>query len=100
MKLIITEEEKKEIINKYLDNTDKNVLIHLKRNFPIFTEKLENFENPFKFILIDGKTKNLNQSKSFLVNKIYNIISDNFPNLDESIIRRTIKYYIDLSKET
>jgi hypothetical protein len=98
MKLKITEEERKHIIDKYSDNTSQEVLNHLKREFPIYSHKLEWMDKPMKFITIDDKMKTLSQSKSFLVNVIYNSIFEKFPKLNEDVIRRTIKYYIDMNR--
>lgn len=97
MKLIITEEEKKEIIAKYSDNHNQEILNYLKRNFPVWSsEPNEWLKTPIKFVQVNGKSKSLNQNKSYLVNVISNIIKDEFPNESEQILRRTVKYYIDI----
>ena len=97
-KLIITEEEKKEILNKYIDNIDEKFLTHLKRHSPIYAFSVEGFSNPFRRIQIDGKEKNLDNNKKYLVNKIVYSVEDDFPNLDKDVMRRTVKYYIDISR--
>ncbi len=48
--------------------------------------------------MIDDKTRNLDDNKKYLVARIYNEIEDVFPNLDINIVRRTIKYYIDINR--
>ena len=63
-KLIITEEEKKEILNKYIDNIDEKLLTYLKRHSPIYAFSVEGFSNPFRRIQIDGKEKNLDNNKN------------------------------------
>ena len=97
-KLIITEEEKKEILNKYIDNIDEKLLTYLKRHSPIYAFSVEGFSNPFRRIQIDGKEKNLDNNKKYLVNKIVYSVEDDFPNLDKDVMRRTVKYYIDISR--
>ena len=47
-------------------------------------------------ILIDDKTHIVERNKKYLVGKIYNFISDDFPDYDEKIVRRTIKKFLDL----
>jgi hypothetical protein len=98
MRLIITEEEKDEIINKYKDNTDDKLLVYLKRHFPIHQHKSEYFPRPFRFIQIDDKSRNLDDNKKYLVNRIFNEVEDVFTGMDKNIMRRTIKYYIDINR--
>jgi hypothetical protein len=97
-KLIITEEEKEEILNKYDNTTDNKLLTHLKRHFPINVFSVEGFSRPFRRIQINGKEKSLDDNKKYLVNRIVDSVEDEFPNLDKNIMRRTIKYYIDISR--
>ena len=63
MRLIITEEEKKEIKDKYVDGINQTVLTHLKRNFPISVVELKDLPRPFRFIKIDDKSRNLDDNK-------------------------------------
>jgi hypothetical protein len=98
MRLIITEEEKDEIINKYKDNTDDKLLVYLKRHFPIHQTKSEYFPKPFRFVQIDDKSRNLDDNKKYLVNRIFNEVEDEFSGMDKNIMRRTIKYYIDINR--
>jgi hypothetical protein len=98
MKLIISEEERQEILGRYKDNIDDKLLNYLKRNFNIYSQELEWLDKPIKFINIHGKTKSLNQNKSYLVNKLASEVSEEFPKLDEKIIRRTIKLFIDINR--
>jgi hypothetical protein len=98
MRLIITEEEKDEIINKYKDNTDNKLLVYLKRHFPVRQTKIDSFPKPFRFIQIDDKSRNLDDNKKYLVNRIFNEVEDEFTGMDKNIMRRTIKYYIDVNR--
>lgn len=100
-RLIITESEKKDILQKYNDdNTDIKILTYLKRHYPISKP----YENSTFFgdflrhtvkILIDDKLYNVDEKKR-LVNVLFNDIDDVFPNVDVSLKRRTIKKFIDL----
>lgn len=100
MRLIITEEEKNDIISKYNDNTDKRLLNYLKRHFPIHKREIDFGDRPFvhRTIMIDDKSRNLDDNKKYLVSRIFNEIEDEFPNLDINTARRTIKYYIDVNR--
>ena len=100
MRLIITEEEKNDIINKYRGNIDDKLLNHLKRHFPIYRREYDFGDKPFihRSIMIDDRTRNLDDNKKYLVGKIFSSIEDVFPNLDTNIARRTIKYYIDVNQ--
>ena len=102
-RLIITESEKEEILNRYNEeNTDKQILVYLKRHFPVFkpfeSSELEGVDFLKKMIkiLIDDKTYIVNDSKKIIVNRLFNEIDDVFPDVDTSIKRRTIKKYLDL----
>ena len=97
-KLIITEEEKKEILNKYIDNIDEKLLTYLKRHSPISVLSVDGFSKPFRRIRINYKEKSLDDNKKYLVNRIVDSVEDEFPNLDKNVMRRTIKYFIDISR--
>ena len=94
-KFLITEEEKKDILSKYSNGTSDEVLFYLKRNFPTHEINLEWMKTPAKFIQVDDKTRPLLGNKKYLVSKIYYLIQERFPNIEESVLRRTIKKYLD-----
>jgi len=99
MKFLITEEEKQEIINN--NKLDKNrILIHLRRNYPIY--KLEDEEmaklTGGNRIFVDDRTISIRENKKRLVNKIYNEIVDNFREYGDMLIRQAIKEYLDEAK--
>ena len=48
MKLIISEEERQEILGRYKDNIDDKLLNYLKRNFNIYSQELEWLDKPIK----------------------------------------------------
>jgi spore coat polysaccharide biosynthesis predicted glycosyltransferase SpsG len=48
------------------------------------------------YVLIDDKAHIVEKNKKYLVGKIYNFISEDFPDYDEKIVRRTIKKFLDL----
>jgi len=94
-KFLITEEEKNDILSKYSDGTSNEVLTHLKRNFPVYELKLKWLSTPIKQILVDDKLMMLEKNKKNLVSRIYNLIEERFPSIEESVLRRTIKKYLD-----
>jgi len=91
----ITEEEKREILSKYDDNTSDELLTHLKRTYPITTQKLDFMKTPIKFIHIDDKTRILTGNKKATVDRLFSIEEDRWMNLGKPIIRRTIKKFLD-----
>jgi hypothetical protein len=93
--MLITEEEKNDILSKYSENTSDELLNHLKRTFPVYEETLDWLEKPIKFMSVDLKSTPIIGNKKYLTNKIYNLISDDWGRIGEPMIRRTIKKYID-----
>ena len=92
----ITEEEKKDILSKYEGNTSDEVLTYLKRNFPYNSiQQPEWMDRPIKIISIDDKSYWVEGNKKFLVNRISSILSEKWTDLESSILRRTVKKYID-----
>ena len=91
----ISEEERKQILSKYVDDTSDELLTHLKRHFPVHETQLDWMKTPLKYIKVDDKLKYLGDNKKYLVNKIYGLVSDNWIGLGEKKIRRTIKKYLD-----
>jgi hypothetical protein len=94
-RLIITEQEKKDILDKYQDNTDPKILTYLRRHCPVTVIDTE-FYKGMHYVLIDDKAHIVERNKKYLVSKIYNFISEDFPDYDEKILRRTIKKFLDL----
>ena len=94
----LTKEEKEDILSKYNDdNTSKKLLIYLIRHYPVFESDYEGtLVKNLKFIMIDGKTRLLDGHKKSILNKIASIEKDNWTNIEESVLRRTIKKYLDL----
>jgi len=92
--LMITEQERKEILEKYQGNTSDDLLNHLKRNFPVGTTEMGGF-GPKKYIIIGDKMRYLENNKKYLVDKLSNIVVDSWSHLGEPVIRRTVKKYID-----
>ena len=93
--MFISEEERREILSKYNDDTSEELLIFLKRYFPVHETKLDWIEKPLKFISIDGKIRPLENNKKYLVSKIYNSIENQWISLGTQVMRRTIKKYLD-----
>lgn len=94
-RLIITEQEKKNILDKYQDDTDSKILTYLRRHCPVSVIDNE-FYKGMHYVLIDDKAHIVEKNKKYLVSKIYNFISEDFPDYDEKIVRRTIKKFLDL----
>jgi len=94
-RLIITEQEKKDILDKYQDDTDPKILTYLRRHCPVTVIDAE-FYKGMHYVLIDDKAHIVERNKKYLVSKIYNFISKDFPDYDEKIVRRTIKKFLDL----
>lgn len=94
-RFILTEDEKKDILSKYVDDTDSKIFTYLRRNYPVTKIDHEYF-NGFHHVLVDDKTHIVERNKKYLVGKIYHDMSDNFPSYDEKVIRRTIKKFLDL----
>lgn len=90
----ITEEEKKEILSKYNDDTSDELLNYLKRHFTKHEEKTS-WGKILQFIKVDDKMRPLEGNKKYLVNKIFSIIGDDWIHLGEQKTRRTIKKYLD-----
>lgn len=91
---VITEEEKKEILKKYQNDTSNELLTHLKRHFPSGETHIEGWE-PAKYVMVDDKLRYLKGNKKFLVGKISDMLGNEWIHLGDQIIRRTVKKYID-----
>lgn len=98
--MLISEQEKEEILSKYYDSTSKQVENYLKRRCPISTFKFDYMNYHFTQILIDDKLYGIKDNKKKLVNRIYDFIYEEFINLDKELIRRTIKMYLDMAMTT
>jgi hypothetical protein len=95
--MFISEDQKEEIRKKYRDNISEDVLIYLRRNFPISSHSFTSMSiDPFKMIYVGGKSYFIDNNKKFLVNKLSSVIEDLFPSVDTPTKRRTVKYYLDL----
>lgn len=92
---MITEQEKDELLKKYSGDTSEELLIHLKRHFPVTEIKHDWMKESIKYIQIIDKTRLLQNNKKYLVQTIYNIVENNWISLGEKKIRRTIKKFLD-----
>ena len=91
----LTEQEKKELMSKYSGDTSDELLLHLRRHFPVTEIKYDWMKEPLKLILVGDKTRHLKENKKYLVSVIYHIVEDDWISLGEKKIRRTIKKYLD-----
>ncbi len=91
----LTEEEKKEILLTYDGSTSDDLLNHLKRNFPVSEFKFDWMKTPIKQIYVDDKLYHIEHNKKYLVGKLANYLEDDWTHLDNSVLRRTIKKFLD-----
>lgn len=96
--MMISEQERKQILSKYSGDTSDELLTYLKRHFPVTEIKHDWMEEPIKFIQIEDKSRLLKDNKKYLVGRIYDLILDMWIGLGEKKIRRTIKKYLDGNK--
>ena len=114
-RLILTEEEKKNIKDMYSDVKSSNkVMSYLKRNFQFFRpvdemglndeEKQKRIEElPFLGdlvkIVIDDKSFVLTDDKKNIKKRIFNMVEDDIDRIDpdatKAVVLKTIKDYID-----
>ena len=114
-RIILTEEEKKNIKDMYSDVKSSNkVMSYLKRNFQFFRpvdemglndeEKEKRIEElPFLKdlvkIVIDDKSFILTNEKKYIKNRIFNMVEDDIDRIDpeatKAVVLKTIKDYID-----
>jgi hypothetical protein len=92
---MITEQEKNELLKKYSGDTSEELLIHLKRHFPVTEIKHDWMEESITYIKVDDKIRLLKNNKKYLVETIHNIVENNWISIGEKKIRRTIKKYLD-----
>lgn len=93
-KLILTEEEKEDILSKYTEADDK-ILLHLRRNYPIFDvqEDMQEFFGKYR-IMVDDKSYPVRRNFNTLVNLIDLELRDVFPGVSDKKRRQTIKKYV------
>lgn len=96
--MILTEQDKKEILDKYKDNISKEVLTALKRGFPVQETNWNIGPSDMKMISVGEKSYWIEGHKKYLVGKISLILEEQFPNVEKGLIRRTVKFYLDLMK--
>jgi len=93
--MMISEEEKRQILSKYSGDTSDELLTYLKRHFPVTEIKHDWMDEPIKFIQIQDKSRLLKDNKKYLTDRIYSIILDMWIGLGDKKMRRTIKKYLD-----
>ena len=80
----------------YLADTDKNLMDFLIQEYRVW--ELPSTHQVFpneKYIVVDDKPRFIKDHKKYLVNKIYLEVSEDFENLHESVIRRTIRKFLN-----
>ena len=63
--MLLTEQEKKDILSKYSNDTSDELLNHLKRAYPVDEYKSTWMEKPIKSISIDGKSQYISNNKKY-----------------------------------
>lgn len=91
----ISEEEKKQILSKYKDDTSDEILNYLKRHYTTTKTYLEWMPEPMLMININDKFYHVKGNKKFLVGRLSSLLEPLFSNIDIKVIRRTIKKYLD-----
>jgi hypothetical protein len=95
MNMRITEQEKKDILSKYQDDTSDTLLTHLKRHYPAIEITYSWSNRPLKWIKVDDRMRPLEHNKKSLVGEISNLLEDEWSQLSTQMIRRTVKKYLD-----
>jgi|LakMenEpi03Aug12_release.lakeMendotaPanAssembly.Ray.scaffolds.fasta_scaffold1096955_2 hypothetical protein len=98
-RLVLTEEDIKDIKGLYTGEFNKKFYDFLKSNIEVSDQHLDGFENPFVLLYIGDRSRLLSNSKKYLVNSIVYEYQDKFPDLNESSLRLTAKYFIDQLKK-
>jgi hypothetical protein len=96
--MLLTEEDKKEIRDKYKDNISKEVLNALKRGYPVEKSPWNIGDFNPNMISVGNKSYWIEGNKKYLVGKISSIMEEQFPTVDVPTLRRTVKFYLDLMK--
>jgi hypothetical protein len=98
-RLILTEDDKKDIKLQYQGSVDKKFYDFLKSNIEVESRNVDFSNKPFVLMYVNGKSRLLNNSKKYLVNVLLNAYGDDFPSLNDASKRLTAKKYIDELKK-
>lgn len=91
----LTENEKKELLSNYSGQTSNNLLLHLRRHYPVVDIEHTWMDKPVKFIKVGDKVRPLDNNKKYLVSYITNILENEWISLGIPVIRKTVKKYLD-----
>lgn len=80
----------------YLGGISKGLMNFLIKEYRVweFPSTHDIFPNK-KYIIVDDKPRFIEDHKKYLVNKIYFEISEDFSNIPEPIVRRTIRQFLN-----
>ena len=98
-RLILTEDDKKDIKLQYQGSVDKKFYDFLKSNIEVESRNVDFSDKQFVLMYVNGKSRLLNNSKKYLVNVLLNAYGDDFPNLNDASKRLTAKKFIDELKK-
>ena len=75
---------------------DDNLMNYLIQNYPVgkYRESAAEFLGD-KYVMVDEKPYPLENHKKQITNKIYWEVVDEFPNVNEPVLRRTIKTFLN-----
>ena len=75
---------------------DDNLMNYLIKNFPIgnYPKNAVKFLGD-KYVVVDEKPYPLEDNKKRIINKIYWEVVDEFPTINEPILRRTIRAFLN-----
>jgi hypothetical protein len=93
-RFFITEDEKKDILNKYSESDDK-LLVYLRRHYPVIEVPEHHIDILGKYMIsVDDKTIRVSQNIGRIVDKIDLEIKEIFPDLEIKKRRQTIKKFV------
>ena len=75
---------------------DDNLMDYLIKNYPVgkYRDSAAEFLGP-KYVMVDDKPYPLEGHKKRITNKIYWEVIEEFPNVNEPVLRRTIKTFLN-----
>lgn len=91
-KLIISEDDKKEILNQYQGEVNQPLYNHLRRYYTTSVHDIGGVR--YVQIFVGDKLRLLNQNKKALTNQIFNDLDENFNYLSVPTRRTTIKKFL------
>jgi hypothetical protein len=92
----LKEGAREEIEVKYREGTSDEILIHLKRNFPIYVIKYDWMETPVRMINIYSKSLPIVNNKKDVKKRLFFFLEERFPDVSASVLNKTLKKFLDM----